>query len=157
RVRKEAGVGTVMLVASHTHHGPVLELERWPDPKNPWLHKLERTLVDAIITAAKGVKPAKLAVASKQVALNRNRHSKLPDKPVDRELLGLRVEDADGKPIAHAVNFAAHPTTLPASERKFSADWPGVMAGLLERETGAPCLFLQGAAGDLSPDQSKHH
>ena len=33
---------------------------------------------------------------------------------------------------------------------KFSADYPGVMAKLLEQETGAPSLFLQGAAGDLS-------
>jgi hypothetical protein len=33
---------------------------------------------------------------------------------------------------------------------KFSADWPGAMAALVEKETGAPCLFLQGAAGDLS-------
>jgi hypothetical protein len=33
---------------------------------------------------------------------------------------------------------------------KFSADYPGVLANLVERETGAPCLFLQGAAGDLS-------
>jgi hypothetical protein len=34
---------------------------------------------------------------------------------------------------------------------KFSADFPGAMAAHVEKETGgAPCLFLQGAAGDLS-------
>ena len=33
---------------------------------------------------------------------------------------------------------------------RFSADYPGALAALLEKETGAPCLFLQGAAGDLS-------
>ena len=33
---------------------------------------------------------------------------------------------------------------------KFSADYPGAMAKGVEAETGAPCLFLQGAAGDLS-------
>src|SRR5205085_7849062 len=47
-------------------------------------------------------------------------------------------------------NFAAHPTMLPWQERKFSADYPGAMAALVEKETGAPCLFLQGAAGDMS-------
>jgi hypothetical protein len=66
----------------------------------------------------------------------------------------LRVEDAGGKPIAHAVNFAAHPTILPAKLRRFSADYPGALCARVEKETGAPCLFLQGAAGDLSPDQS---
>src|SRR4051794_6908559 len=30
RVRA-AGIQTVLLVASHTHHGPVLELDTWPD------------------------------------------------------------------------------------------------------------------------------
>ena len=88
--------------------------------------------------------------------LNRNRHSKRPDKPVDRELLVLRVEDRDGKPIAHAVNFAAHPTMHPAKVLKFSADYPGALADLAEKETGAPCLFLQGAAGDLSTNPGEH-
>jgi neutral ceramidase len=89
-------------------------------------------------------------VASKQVALNRNRHSKREDKPVDRELLVLRVEDAAGTAIAHAVNFAAHATMRDIKERKFSADYPGALADFIEKETKAPCLFLQGAAGDLS-------
>src|SRR5262249_24322640 len=85
-----------------------------------------------------------------EVNWNRNRHSKRADKPVDRELTVVRVEDGTGKPIAHLVNFAAHPTMLPAKELKFSADYPGVLADGVEKEIGAPCLFLQGAAGDLS-------
>jgi hypothetical protein len=38
---------------------------------------------------------------------------------------------------------------------RWSADWPGAMAGLVEKETGAPCLFLQGAAGDLTIDRGR--
>jgi hypothetical protein len=155
RVKKDAAVDTVLLVASHTHHGPVLELDTWPTPKAPYIRELELKLGDVIVSAAKELKPARLGIASKEVAFNRNRHSKLPDRPVDRELLVLRVEDTDGKAIAHAVNFAAHPTMLPAKLCKFSADWPGAMAAQVEKETGAPCLFLQGAAGDLSPDPAK--
>src|SRR5947199_258915 len=83
-----------------------------------------------------------LVLASKEVPSNRNRHSKRPDKPVDRELLVLRVEDADGKPIAHAVNFAAHATMRDAKVLRLSADYPGALAALVEKETGAPCLFL---------------
>jgi hypothetical protein len=154
-VKKEAGVDHVFLVASHTHHGPVLEMNAWPDRKMPYVKKLEALLVRLIVQADGRLRPAKFGVGSRQVKFNRNRHSKLPDGPVDRELLVLRVETKDGKPIAHAVNFAAHPTLLPASLLKFSADWPGAMAAVVEKETDAPCLFLQGAAGDQSPDPAK--
>jgi hypothetical protein len=150
RVKEAVGIEHVFLAASHTHHGPVIELDNWPDAKKPYVRDLEKKIGDLIIEAAKALKPARVGVASKEVPFNRNRHSKRDDKPVDRELLVLRVEDADGKPIAHAVNFAAHPTMHPAKLMKFSADWPGVMADQIEKETGAPCLFLQGAAGDLS-------
>jgi hypothetical protein len=150
RVRETAGVGTIFLVASHTHHGPVLELETWPNAQEPYTHQLERKVIEVITEAARSLRPARLGFASREVPLNRNRHSRRPDKPVDRELLVLRVEDEAGKPIACAVNFAAHPTMQDTKQFKFSADYPGALAELVEKETGAPCLFLQGAAGDLS-------
>jgi hypothetical protein len=153
---KAAGVRHVFLVASHTHHGPVLEVDNWPDPKKPYTRQLEEKIAGAILDAARALRPACVGVASKEVALNRNRHTKRDDKPVDRELLVLRVEDGAGKPIAHAVNFAAHPTLLDAKLRRLSADWPGALARHVEKETGAPCLFLQGAAGDLSANPGEH-
>lgn len=147
---KNAGIESTFLVSSHTHHGPVLELDNWPSEKNSYVRQLEQKIIDVILNAAKTMKPARLGIASKQTTLNRNRHSKRTDAPVDRELLVLRIEDRDGKPIAHAVNFAAHPTLRDIRERKFSADYPGVLADVVEKETKAPCLFLQSAAGDLS-------
>ena len=140
----------MFLVASHTHHGPVLELDTWPRGGKPYVRELEEKLVEVIRKADAARRRARYGVGSAETRLNRNRQSKRPDAPVDRELLVLRVEDLSGKPIAHAVNFAAHPTMLPAGLMKFSADYPGAMAKLVEAETGAPCLFLQGAAGDLS-------
>jgi hypothetical protein len=150
QVREAAGVGHLFLVASHTHHGPVLELDTWPDARNPYTRQLEQKLVAVITEAARALRPARLGVGGRAVAWNRNRHSRRPDRPVDSELLVVRVEDRAGKPIAHLVNFAAHPTMQDVKVRKFSADYPGALAGLVEQETGAPCLFLQGAAGDLS-------
>jgi neutral ceramidase len=145
-----SGIDAVFLVATHTHHGPVLELDDWPSKEKSYVRQLEQKLGDVILSAAKALKPARLGIASKQTKLNRNRQSKRGDALVDRELLVLRVEDRDGKVIAHAINFAAHPTMRAWNERKFSADYPGVLADVIERETKAPCLFLQGAAGDLS-------
>jgi hypothetical protein len=153
---KDAGIEHIFLCASHTHHGPVLELDDWPDAKMPYVRELEQKLADLILAANKALVPARLGVASKDVPFNRNRHSKRADKPVDREFLVLRVEATDGKPIAHAVNFAAHPTMTSEKVLKFSADYPGALAALVEKETGAPCLFLQGAAGDLSTNPGEN-
>jgi hypothetical protein len=154
RVHKGAGIDTLFLVASHTHHGPVLEIDSWPEPRTSYVRQLEEKLAGVILAAAKDLRPARLGVARKEVALNRNRHSRRAERPVDRDLVVLRVEDGEGRPIAHAVNFAAHPTILPATLRRFSADYPGALCEQVEKATKAPCLFLQGAAGDLSPDQS---
>ncbi len=155
RVLENGCVTHVFVVASHTHHGPVLELDDWPTPKQPYVRDLERKLGDVILAAVKELRPARLGVESKVLAFNRNRHSKHAEAPVDHELLVLRVEDKDGKAIAHAVNFAAHATMRDAKVLKFSADYPGVLAALVEKETEAPCLFLQGAAGDLSADPKR--
>jgi neutral/alkaline ceramidase-like enzyme len=152
KVKAAAGIEHLFLVGSHTHHGPVIELDDWPTPKNSYVRELEQKLSNVIIDADKNLRPARLGIASKEVPYNRNRHSKLAEKPVDKEFLVLRVEDMDGKPIAHAVNFAAHPTMREARGMRFSADYPGALAAVVEKETGAPCLFLQGAAGDLSPN-----
>ncbi len=150
---KPAGIEHIFLIASHTHHGPVLELDNWPSEKNSYVRQLEQKLADVILNAAKAMKPARLGIVSKQTNLNRNRHSKRDDAAVDRELLVLRAEDRNGNVIAHAVNFAAHPTLRDIAERKFSADYPGVLADIVEKQTKAPCLFLQGAAGDLSANK----
>jgi neutral ceramidase len=156
KVKKATDIDHLFLVASHTHHGPVLELDKWPSAQKPYVRELEQKLADVIAEAAKAVRPARLGIASKDVPFTRNRHSKRDDKPVDKELLVSRVEDLEGKPIAHAVNFAAHPTMQEGKVLRFSADYPGAMAAVVEKETNAPCLFLQGAAGDLSANAGEY-
>lgn len=145
-----AGIDTLFLVASHTHHGPVIELDDWPSKEKSYVRTLEQKLIQVIVEADKKSQPARLGIASHDVPFNRNRHSKRADKPLDREMLIARLDDADGKPIAHLVHFAAHPTMLPASLREFSPDFPGYLSQHVEKELGSVCLFLQGAAGDLS-------
>ena len=150
QLKGATGIDTIFLVASHTHHGPVLELDDWPSKDKPYVRTLEEKIVSVITDANKGLRPARLGVSSHEIAFNRNRHSKRADKPVDKEMLIARLDDADGKPIAHLVHFAAHPTMLPAQLREFSPDYPGFLAQYVEKELGGVCLFLQGAAGDLS-------
>ena len=150
QLKEQTGIETIFLVASHTHHGPVLELDDWPNKEKPYVRTLEDKLVKAIADANKDLRPAKIGVGSYDVPFNRNRHWKHADPPIDKEMLIARIDDADGKPIAHLVHFAAHPTMLPAKLREFSHDFPGFLAKHVEKELGGTCLFFQGAAGDMS-------
>jgi hypothetical protein len=113
---------------------------------------LEKHLIDAINEAAANVQDARIGWGSAQVPMNRNRHTKKEPKPTDSELTVLRFDSIDGKPIALMVNFAAHPTMLPGEELKFSAEWPGQMMAAAEAALGSNVAFLQGAAGDMSPN-----
>lgn len=153
-----SGVRWLLIAGSHTHCGPVLELRDEPglgrgtfDDTLVYDERLlEQKLTGIIQEAAGKTQDARLGWASAPTTLNRNRHSKLEPKPIDSELNVLRFDDTAGRPLAVVVNFAAHPTILGGSEMQYSADYPGQMRNEVERATGAPCLFLQGAAGDLS-------
>lgn len=155
RELKAKGIASFFLVASHTHHGPVLELDNWPKEKNPYVRDLERKIIQVILEADAALEPARLLIVRGEENFNRNRHSRRPDRPIDRELLVARLDSIKTeKPIAHLVNFAAHPTMLPDRLHEFSPDYPGFLAREVETERGGVCLFLQGAAGDLSPETS---
>jgi hypothetical protein len=64
----------------------------------------------------------------------------------------MRFDDRDGKPIAVLVNFAAHPVMTEAKLMKYSADYPGFLKDRVSAELATTCVFMQGAAGDLSPN-----
>src|SRR5262245_18392588 len=74
RVKEEAGVDHLFLVGSHTHHGPVIELDNWPKGQKSYVRELADKLGKVIIEAAKSAKPARLGVASKNLPFNRTRH-----------------------------------------------------------------------------------
>lgn len=74
-----------------------------------------------------------------------------PAGPADDTLLVARVTGDNGATLATLVNYACHPTTLAWDNTAISPDWIGAMREVVEGTTGAPCLFLQGASGDLGP------
>lgn len=57
----------------------------------------------------------------------------------------------DGATLATLVNYACHPTTLGWQSREVSPDYVGAMREIVEAATDAPCLFVQGASGELAP------
>ncbi len=154
------GINTVLVCGSHTHHGPVIELTDEPgagrgkfDDAVAYATRLPGRIVEAIVEADGCARPAKMGWASRDLKLNRNRQTKRPEKPTDPRLTVLRFDPAEGgdaPPIAAIVHFTAHPVMTPEDVYKFSADYPGFLRGKVESELKAPCLFLQGAAGDQS-------
>jgi neutral ceramidase len=165
RIKDQAGIEYSVIAGSHTHHGPVLELTDEPgkgkgrfDAALRYYHQMEDGIVAAIVEANSKLTPARMAVASVQLAgFNRNRQSKIEPRPGDRELAVMRFDDASGKPLAILVNFAAHPTMLPPRTLKFSADYVGVLKAQVTKETGAAAIFMQGAAGDQSVNEGDNH
>ena len=57
RSAETAGVEPLFLVGSHTHHGPILELDNWPKEGKPYTRQLEDKIVAAIADAAKACAP----------------------------------------------------------------------------------------------------
>lgn len=156
-VAEKAGIKHVLITGSHTHHGPVIELTDEPglgkgkfDAAVAYSQELPSLLVDAILSADRNLKAAKIGVGSRSVPLNRNRQSKREPKPTDSTLAVIRLDDTEGKPIAVIVNFAAHPVMTDAKVLKYSADYPGFLKNKVEAELATKCVFMQGAAGDMS-------
>jgi hypothetical protein len=158
RIRTGAGIEWSMIAGSHTHHAPVLEFADEPgkgkgkfDATLRYYTQLDDAVVAAVLDANAKLLPARLATGVvKTEGFNRNRHTKVEPKSLDRDLAVMRFDDLSGKPIAVLVNFAAHPTTLPSSDRRFSPDYVGLLKAVVARETGAAAFFMQGASGDQS-------
>lgn len=156
-IRERAQIEHVLIVGSHTHHGPVLELTDREgfgkgrfDPAVGYLKKLPEMLTTTIVEAASKLQPARLGVTSAEVPYNRNRHTKRQPPARDPLLSVMRFDDPAGQPIVTLVNFAAHPVMTSGEILKFSADYPGHMMKFVEQEMHAPCVFIQGASGDMS-------
>jgi hypothetical protein len=74
-----------------------------------------------------------------------------PDSPADDVVTAARVVDDSGRAVATIVHYACHPTTLAWENTLISPDYVGALREEVEGATGAPCIFLQGACGDLGP------
>ena len=156
RLADAGGVPPTLIVsASHTHSGPGAYAESafWgfiaAERESAAVRKV---IVDGMEKAAREAErrraPARLAwgkTTVTDVAASRL------DQPLDPELGFLKVMAGDGRPIALVWNYAVHGTALGRANSLLSGDLMAEASARLERETGAPVLFVNGAAGDVSP------
>ncbi|UCF62181.1 MAG: neutral/alkaline non-lysosomal ceramidase N-terminal domain-containing protein [Anaerolineaceae bacterium] len=145
----------ILLAPSHIHSGPagyIGEFPGFPFTKDPELQNIAvRQLEGAALWASQELQPASLGVGKGLVeGIGRNRND--PEHgPMDDELILLRVDDLDGRPIAVVMNYGCHPTVLSHRNLLISADFPGAARATLNKifpET--VFLFTNGASGDVS-------
>lgn len=70
--------------------------------------------------------------------------------PIDPEVLVVRIDDLDGRPVAVVTNYACHACVVGGSA--YSADFPGELSVSIKRMLGenVVSVFLQGASGDIN-------
>ena len=156
----------LMVCLTHTHSGPSLSTENADktggDLIAPYLKKIRESVIRAVKTALSRARRSFLSWHYDKCTLatcrdlpdsNANRYicGYNPAVPADNTLLVGRVTDEKNEVIAVIVNYACHPTTLAWQNRRLSPDYIGAMRQIVEEQTSAPCLFLQGASGELSP------
>jgi neutral ceramidase len=156
---EQAGLapGSLILSASHTHSGPGAFMESGVlgliavDRHDPEVRDaLVGSLVDAVRRADATKVPARIGSATVTgPALTRGRLG----RPIDREIVMLKVASETGAPIAGVWNYAIHGTMLPGVNLRFSGDVMGIASRELEQGTGVPALFVNGAVADVSPSR----
>jgi len=155
---------------SHSHSIPFYSRAHVNRPGGhlilPYLDALPGKCMALVAEARANCNPATLTWAYGRCSLAYNRDAidaasgrdvcglNLDEKADDTLLVG-RVTDAAGAIRATLVNYACHPVSLGGANRLISPDYVGAMRELVERDTGgAPCIFLHGPSGDLTPRRS---
>jgi len=155
----------VMISATHTHTGPAVFPKLGYKVDEGYLSSLADSVARTFAEARENAQEASLRLARGKVeGISFNRRYRLEDGtvvtnppkdrpdivgpagPVDPSLTLLMVEAGEGTLML--VNFALHADTLDGN--LISADYIGVLRGLLRAGFCAELLFLQGAAGDIN-------
>jgi len=148
------------IACTHTHYGPVVTRERSDPRVSAYRANLVYILAGVVEEAVHRMQPAHMGVGWGMSTIGVNRREKLadgrvilgqnPTGPIDRAVGVLRVDTPEGEPIACLVNFQTHPVSQTGKVSHISADYPGKAGEIVKGMTGARCMFLQGASGDIN-------
>lgn len=154
----------VRVSATHGHSGPSLAptwVKEGGEFIAPYVESLPGTVAGVAWQALRAARPARVShgVGHSSLAVNRRQRAsdgrivvgRNPDGFVDRTVRVLRFDDADERPLASIVHYGCHPILMAWENRVITPDYPGAMRQTVEQVTGAPCLFLQGCAGNAAP------
>lgn len=156
----------IRLAYTHTHSGPSTSTSGgWvsggAEIVPVFLESLAAKVAGVAWAAQNRMQPARIAAGSGHSGIAVNRRFVTPEGtvvvghnwtgPVDHEVKVVRIDDLDEQPLAVIVNYACHPITVGPYNDLITPDYPGVVKRVVESATGAKCLFLQGATGNIGP------
>ncbi|MGP6169614.1 hypothetical protein ACTU6V_00220 [Microbacterium sp. A204] len=153
----------LILSLSHTHAGAVLCAADAHLPGGElipgYLEALAAAGIEAGREALDAAKPGLIEWTTGRCTLAANRELDLDGRALVGYNPAASADDTvtigrvsiDGAVTATLVNYACHPTTLAWQSREVSPDYVGAMREIVEQATDAPCLFVQGASGELAP------
>lgn len=156
----------VLITTSHTHGCGLMLRSRADLPGGdligPYLDGVAQRLADLAPLAIQQSQPATILYGTGRCNLAAHRDAwdertkqfvcgLNPTGVADDTVLVARIVADDGTTLATMVNYACHPTTLAWDNTAISPDYIGALRETIEQGSGAPCLFLQGASGDLGP------
>jgi len=151
----------VTVACTHTHYGPDPYRDKASPDVQAYRANLIHVLAGAVQEAAERPVPVRLGVAWGESSIGINRRERLddgrivlgnnPSGPIDRTVGVLRIDDAQGAPLACVVNFQTHPVCQGSTISHISADYVGRARDVVESLTGATFVFLQGACGNINP------
>lgn len=161
------GITCLLVTASHTHSGPVVQ-DEYRNGTPAWERTSLSRIKEALQRAAGDLTDARIGTGYGTAYIGHNRlrvnadgtvswfevnQTQIPTAPVDPTVSILRVDRTDGRPLAVLVNYSCHPVVFGADNLQYSADYPGVMTRVVEGALGGDTLafFLQGAPGDINP------
>lgn len=151
---------------SHTHAAGLMDPKRADLPGGeliaPYLQQMAEQIAAAAKEAIGALRPASIVYGAGRCGLAAHRDfwdepnglfacGLNPSGPADDTVLVARIADEQSRVVATVVNYACHPTTLAWDNTLISPDYVGATREVVEAATAAPCVFLQGASGDLGP------
>ncbi|MGH0036722.1 MAG: neutral/alkaline non-lysosomal ceramidase N-terminal domain-containing protein [Myxococcota bacterium] len=154
RVASRTGLSPheILVGCTHTHSGPDSGLAVSLTGGDPPAHVagLLDAAVEAGVAAVSKALPARLGWGETRARIGRNRRRE--GAPIDERVPVLRVDRADGSPLAVAFFHGCHPTVLGHDNLAYSADWPGAAIRRVERElAGAIPIFVPSGHADVDP------
>lgn len=156
----------IAVTFSHTHSAGLMGMERSNLPGGeliaPYLETLTERIGDIIEQARDSLELVGIGYGHGQCNLAAQRDfwdeatkqyvcGTNPAGAADDTVVVARITSEDGALMTTIVNYACHPTTLAWQNTLLSPDFPGAMREVIEAASEAPCVFIQGASGDLGP------
>lgn len=166
------GKANIFVCVTHTHETTPLGLSNlFPSEKEEaekrqrWFEQIQAAALSVAKASFSSLRPCRVGYGTGKSYVNCNRDEiKSGDKaelgfnferPSDKTVKLVRIEDEAGGLIAVLINYACHAVVMNGCIERggmgISGDLPGRTSSAIEEAFGGVCLWTSGAAGDQNP------